>query len=1255
MAIATYLQCFESTLSSYTGEDPLDAWDKFVQYVQQTLPAGGSDGMSVVLDRLVETFLNVDRYSNDIRYVNYCIKWASYSSDPIVLYSYIYSKGVGSRTAALYVAWAQQFERRGLNEQADAVYQKAMENQAQPADTVLHEYRQFQTRTGSQTSGSAGGRTPLQNSHLTNQMSSHREPVAQMKASVDCLSKPHNTIVFVSRSETSGMISSTQGSSVQIVSEYIKDELVCEGSELCFEEVRAKKYFREKQENMHREIKEKISEVQEKFLSLKSVFEEADQDLGTSGTSTSQPSSQRHLSVVEPAASLNFNPTQQTFGRPGPSDHLNSRCSLSLRLHTQETSTASDLPQQPKHARPVDTHPLSVQHPSVWPDSAIHLPKSALASVFPLQTTVGQTNQSLHRPACIPGGNLDLPEHQDDQHQPSSWGYCQTQEHNTTQRNVSQLPEPEEKLDVSQGATANLSHITPNNSLGFVQATPSRVLPSPTVNTQEALDVIMDMFKAPTLLEDPFNNTSMLHAAEEELPRNEPPKTTPFTIFQDDTDKENGSAAAPSAFEKSKSIRALAELPVSKPDKTNATPPDLIPDESTMWGARYNSLNSLAACPNSTTDFAMSAQFVSTPFTHKTPVSSNFFHDRENNCDGGDADDDAFIRRQPKKLSPIMEQSPCEEKLSETAVSQLVHSSAKQGTIVGEGLASAQHCLTTSSITMVQPPPPAVLSFRDQTLCPTSASSTTEPDWEVYRSPGQPYKQASLLLEQPGSSLRPRMEPFIIMEDKLGSEVQKPADDVPMSPECAVKPDWLAIRSPEVTVKPDMDAFLSPRRPGTMDVPMSPECAVKPDWLAIRSPEVTIKPDLDAFLSPRRPGNVDVPMSPAQPQLFADIPMSPVQASQDEPMLSPDKGLRSMNMTPPRAARIGTVQLVPDPWDSDLISHLLSTLTVPVSSHPRCFTWQCDVPSITPKMTLSMGRASLRVDCILGEGAFATVYQATDPTTSEKVVLKVQKPANPWEFYINIQLDARLQPDVRHLYSSVRSAHLFNNGSVLLAELHNYGTLLNAVNSYKTLADKVMPQPLVMYFTICILHMVEQLHSVHIIHADVKPDNFLLGERFMDNKGFDSESVDHGLVLIDLGQSIDMELFPQGTAFTAKCLTSGFQCTEMLSGKPWNYQTDYFGIAGTVHCMLFGTYMQVRDEGGVWKTNAVFRRNPHSDLWLEFFHTLLNVPDCSSPTILRSLRSKLTSVLQQNYSSKLSTLKSRLVVLLLESRRAARR
>lgn len=51
------------------------------------------------------------------------------------------------------------------------------------------------------------------------------------------------------------------------------------------------------------------------------------------------------------------------------------------------------------------------------------------------------------------------------------------------------------------------------------------------------------------------------------------------------------------------------------------------------------------------------------------------------------------------------------------------------------------------------------------------------------------------------------------------------------------------------------------------------------------------------------------------------------------------------------------------------------------------------------------------------------------------------------------------------------------------------------MNIYKSLSEKVMPPPLVMYFARCILSMVEQLHAISIVHADIKPDNFLLGDR----------------------------------------------------------------------------------------------------------------------------------------------------------------
>lgn len=53
----------------------------------------------------------------------------------------------------------------------------------------------------------------------------------------------------------------------------------------------------------------------------------------------------------------------------------------------------------------------------------------------------------------------------------------------------------------------------------------------------------------------------------------------------------------------------------------------------------------------------------------------------------------------------------------------------------------------------------------------------------------------------------------------------------------------------------------------------------------------------------------------------------------------------------------------------------------------------------------------------------------------------------------------------------------------------------NAINISRTLSEKVLTPPLVMFLAACMLHTVEQLHAVGIVHADIKPDNFMLGER----------------------------------------------------------------------------------------------------------------------------------------------------------------
>uniref|UniRef100_A0A8C2P3E1 Mitotic checkpoint serine/threonine-protein kinase BUB1 n=1 Tax=Capra hircus TaxID=9925 RepID=A0A8C2P3E1_CAPHI len=345
-----------------------------------------------------------------------------------------------------------------------------------------------------------------------------------------------------------------------------------------------------------------------------------------------------------------------------------------------------------------------------------------------------------------------------------------------------------------------------------------------------------------------------------------------------------------------------------------------------------------------------------------------------------------------------------------------------------------------------------------------------------------------------------------------------------------------------------------------------------------------------------------------------------------------------------------------NPWDEELIFKLLSGLSKPVSSYPNTYEWPCRLPAIKPKTEFQLGSLLVYVDHFIGEGAFAQVYEVThgdvnNSKNKEKFALKVQKPPNLWEFYIGTQLMERLNPSVQHMFIRFYSAHLFQNGSVLVGDLYSYGTLLNAINLYKNTPEKVMPQALVLAFAIRMLCMIQQIHDCEIIHGDIKPDNFILGNRFLEQDNKDDD-LSAGLVLIDLGQSIDMKLFPKGTAFTGKCETSGFQCIEMLSNKPWNYQIDYFGVAATIYCMLFGTYMKVKNEGGIWKPEGLFRRLPHLDMWNEFFHVMLNIPDCHHLPSLDLLRQKLKKTFQEHYTSKIKTLCNRLIVLLLEYKRS---
>ena len=97
------------------------------------------------------------------------------------------------------------------------------------------------------------------------------------------------------------------------------------------------------------------------------------------------------------------------------------------------------------------------------------------------------------------------------------------------------------------------------------------------------------------------------------------------------------------------------------------------------------------------------------------------------------------------------------------------------------------------------------------------------------------------------------------------------------------------------------------------------------------------------------------------------------------------------------------------------------------------------------------------------------------------------------------------------------------------------------------------------------------------------------------------------LQLIDFGRAIDLTILPKGISFTQVVKTDGIKCIEMREGRHWREHIDYFGLAATAYCLLFGTYMEVVKVGDRWEVKGSYKRWWQVDLWKEFFNEFLNI------------------------------------------------
>ncbi|XP_076017622.1 mitotic checkpoint serine/threonine-protein kinase BUB1 beta [Genypterus blacodes] len=144
-------QAFECELRLYDGEDPLDVWDRYIKWTEQTFPQGGKESNhATLLERAVTKFTEEKKYHNDPRYVDLWIKFAGSCQEPLDIYRYMEAQEIGVLQVSFYIAWSEEYEKVGNTRQADMVYQEGFRKSAEPQHKLQQFHKALQARVSRQ-------------------------------------------------------------------------------------------------------------------------------------------------------------------------------------------------------------------------------------------------------------------------------------------------------------------------------------------------------------------------------------------------------------------------------------------------------------------------------------------------------------------------------------------------------------------------------------------------------------------------------------------------------------------------------------------------------------------------------------------------------------------------------------------------------------------------------------------------------------------------------------------------------------------------------------------------------------------------------------------------------------------------------------------------------------------------------------------------------------------------------------------------
>lgn len=132
-------------IHEYHGQDPLQNWLEYIQWAEETFPSGDPKILPI-LEECVNKLQDLPAYSQSTKFLKVWIKYAQKVRDPESLFEYLHEKGICSRRALLYEAWATVLENKGKDPDAYSVYKMGIQLNAKPKTRLSERFEHFQQR-----------------------------------------------------------------------------------------------------------------------------------------------------------------------------------------------------------------------------------------------------------------------------------------------------------------------------------------------------------------------------------------------------------------------------------------------------------------------------------------------------------------------------------------------------------------------------------------------------------------------------------------------------------------------------------------------------------------------------------------------------------------------------------------------------------------------------------------------------------------------------------------------------------------------------------------------------------------------------------------------------------------------------------------------------------------------------------------------------------------------------------------------------